>query len=72
MKSRSVKEICRRCGGNGEYEESDGGVPVFAAPCDRCGGSGWIAGDPVAGIADEPCGCDEDWGDTSTVSEVKP
>jgi hypothetical protein len=27
--------------------------------CERCGDSGWIEGDPVAGISDEPCGHDD-------------
>lgn len=42
-----------------------------AAPrCERCGDSGWIQGNPVIGISDEPCGCDER--DASTADEVKP
>lgn len=27
----------------------------------RCGDTGWLDGDPVRGISDEPCGCDENW-----------
>jgi len=29
--------------------------------CTRCGGTGWLQGDPIRGISDEPCGCDENW-----------
>lgn len=25
------------------------------------GDTGWLEGDPVRGISDEPCGCDENW-----------
>lgn len=25
--------------------------------CERCHDTGWIQGDPVIGISDEPCGC---------------
>lgn len=40
--------------------------PIETAPnkrpkCSRCGDTGWLDGDPVAGISDEPCGCDENW-----------
>jgi hypothetical protein len=27
--------------------------------CERCSDTGWIQGDPVFGISDEPCGCAE-------------
>lgn len=40
-----------------------------AARCERCSDSGWIQGDPVRGISDEPCGCDE--ASTVTAGEVK-
>ena len=40
--------------------------PLETAPnkrpkCSRCGDTGWLDGDPVRGISDEPCGCDENW-----------
>lgn len=40
--------------------------PAETAPnrkpkCSRCGDTGWLGGDPVRGISDEPCGCDENW-----------
>lgn len=31
------------------------------AKCKRCGDTGWLDGDPVRGISEEPCGCDENW-----------
>ena len=35
---------------------------IEAGPkCKRCGDTGWLDGDPVRGISDEPCGCDENW-----------
>jgi hypothetical protein len=29
--------------------------------CHRCGDTGWLEGNPISGISDEPCGCDEKW-----------
>lgn len=35
---------------------------IEAGPqCKRCGDTGWLDGDPVRGISDEPCGCNENW-----------
>jgi hypothetical protein len=45
----------------------DAAIDAFLAPdsasgpkCERCGDTGWIQGDPVAGISDEPCGCEHE------------
>ena len=44
----------------------------YPAPkCARCSDTGWIAGDPVAGISGEPCGCDEDWSEAATVDAAQ-
>ena len=44
--------------------------PTEAAPrCERCGDTGWIQGDPIVGISDEPCGCDEKWDDDATTDQ---
>jgi hypothetical protein len=34
-------------------------VSTSGPKCERCSDTGWIQGDPVFGISDEPCGCAE-------------
>jgi hypothetical protein len=38
-------------------------APICASTrrCPRCNDTGWLDGDPLRGISDEPCGCDENW-----------
>ena len=35
--------------------------PSVVPRCKRCGDTGWLPGDPILGISEEPCGCDENW-----------
>lgn len=47
------------------------GFELVRPKCERCGDTGWITGDPVAGVSGEPCGCDEDWSEAETVDAAQ-
>lgn len=72
--SATTGDWCELGGMTAERMEADIDAHLSAAPagwgprCERCGDSGWIDGDPVAGIADEPCGHDDMPADQPTVS----
>ena len=59
----AVTDNCPLCGEPraDHAENAPNGKPECRMKCKRCGDTGWLQGDPILGISDEPCGCDENW-----------
>jgi ribosomal protein S27AE len=59
----AVTDNCPLCGEpRADHAEiAPNGKPECRMKCKRCGDTGWLQGDPILGISDEPCGCDENW-----------